>query len=702
MAQQDTPTTDAPEEAAALEEPAATAATDTPAEAAATDEAVAVVQRRGIAKYFGETGRLAGALSGYEERPQQREMAEAVAKAFDEGERLLIEAATGTGKTLAYLLPAIESRRRTVVSTATKTLQEQILSKDVPLLRAIVPRSFSAVLLKGRQNYLCLEQFGHFSAEPRFRAAEDRHYWPAITKWAETTDTGDRAEIEDLPDDWASWADLSMGADACLGRECAHYDECFVTKARQRAAAADIVVVNHHLYFADLALRTRTDAELLPPYEAVVFDEAHHLEETASTYFGVQVSNFRYADLLGDVLRFAGRESALSLDLRKAVADARDASNAFFGRVRKVIEGGRDTRVEAETLWEGDAAEELAVLFRALENRMAQVTISLESNVALGEAGRRLVERAEELGQETSLLVERHAEGLVYVAEVRKRGVFLQGFPVDLGPVFRDLLYRTCATQVFTSATLTTDGDFDFYMRRMGLPEETETLRLEPVFDYMEQALLYVPSDLPDPSAPDFVERLAPTMTSLVNLTEGRAFLLFTSYRNMREAVRLVAPKLEQTVLVQGDRSRAALLQAFRDDRHSVLFATSSFWEGVDVQGDALSLVIIDKLPFASPFDPVLKARLAHIEEAGGNAFRDYQVPAAVISLKQGFGRLIRHREDIGIIAILDGRIVRKGYGKRFLRSLPRARRSQELDVVTRWWRSRGANADGDEGEGEG
>lgn len=686
----------APEPPALAEaEQGAPAEAETPAPAQAEPDAPAasvgaVVQRRGIEKYFGAEGRLADVLPGYEERPQQREMAEAVARAFDEGSRLLIEAATGTGKTLAYLLPAIESRRRTVVSTATKTLQEQILSKDVPLLRQVVRRSFSAVLLKGRQNYLCLLQYETFAQEPRFRVAEDRHYWPAITQWAESTETGDRAEIGALPDDWATWPDLSMGAEGCLGRECAHYDECFVVKARQRASAADVVVVNHHLYFADLALRTRTDAELLPPYEAVVFDEAHHLEETASTYFGVQVSNYRYADLLGDVVRFASRESALSLDLRKAVADARDASKTFFGAVQRVIEAGRDSRIEADALWNGAASDELAKLFRTLETRMAQVAISLESNAGLGELGRRLLERIEALGEEASLLVERHADGLVYVAEVRKRGVFLQGYPVDLGPVFRDLLYRTCATQVFTSATLTTDGDFAFYMRRMGLPKETETCRLEPVFDYMQQALLFVPNDLPDPSAADFVERLAPTMAELVALCEGRAFLLFTSYRNMREAVRLVAPKIKQTVLVQGDRSRAALLETFRSDRHSVLFATSSFWEGVDVQGDALSLVIIDKLPFASPYDPVLKARLAHIEETGGNAFRDYQVPAAVIALKQGFGRLIRHRDDVGIIAILDGRLVRKGYGKRFLESLPRARRSQELEVVKRWWATRG------------
>jgi ATP-dependent DNA helicase DinG len=641
-----------------------------------------------LADVFGPEGRLATTLGSYEHRPQQREMAEAVASAFDAESRVLVEAATGTGKTIAYLVPAILSGKRTIVSTATKTLQEQIFFKDLPLLRKALPIAFRGVILKGRQNYLCLWQYDAFRQDPLFRRKEDAHYWPAIEAFAESTETGDRGEIADLPDDYPTWSDLSISADACLGRDCAYYQDCFVVRARQRAAEADIIVVNHHLFFADLALRTRTEAELLPAYEAVVFDEAHHLEATASGYFGVQVSNFRYLDLLGDAKRFLVREKAMTPGLQRSIADARDAVAAFFSIVQRGVDE-REGRIEAARVFDGPDADAIRNAFRTLDTRMMSLATELQTQGALGEVGRRIVDRVEALGIDASLLVERLSDELVYVIEVRGRGVFLVATPVDLGPIFRDLLYKTASTQVFTSATLTTDGHFAFYRQRMGLPASTAECTLEPVFDYMNQALLFVPNELPDPSDPMFVEKLAPTMRRLVQLCEGRAFLLFTSYRNMREAVRCVAPHLDQTVLVQGDRSRNALLEAFREDTHSVLFATSSFWEGVDVQGDALSLVIIDKLPFASPGDPVLKARLAHIEANGGNGFRDYQVPSAAIALKQGFGRLIRHRDDCGIIAILDGRLTRKSYGARFLRSLPRARRTQDIEVVERWWQAR-------------
>lgn len=655
---------------------------------------------------LGAGGLLAQKLPGYEERDAQRQMAEAVADAFEHDGRVIIEAATGTGKTLAYLAPAILSRKRTIVSTATKNLQEQIYFKDIPFLQELLPQAFRAVYLKGRQNYLCLWQYDAFRAEPLFRRKEDAHYWPAIEKWAQDTQSGDRGEIDDLPDEYPTWGDLSIGADACLGRECAYHADCFVMKARARAADADVIVVNHHLFFADLALRTTTEAELLPPYEAVIFDEAHHLEQTASSYFGVQVSNYRYLDVIADARRFAKKEGELTLEIRRATTDAKDSANGFFALIGAIIEArpGRETRLESSVLFDGPRKDELATAFRQLEIRTMELSTSIQAATKLGEIGRRLVDRIDALASEASLLVERLGDDLVYVVEQRGRGVFLNAYPVDLSPIFEKLLFDTARTQVFTSATLTTDGNFQYYMKRMGLPASTEQLLLEPVFDYMEQAMLYVPSDLPDPSDPRFVEKLAPTMLRLIELCEGRAFLLFTSYRNMREAVRLLAPKIAHTVLVQGDRSRKALLEDFRSDTHSVLFATSSFWEGVDVQGDALSLVVIDKLPFASPTDPVLKARLAHVESSGGNAFRDVQVPSAAIALKQGFGRLIRHREDTGIIAIMDGRLLRKSYGKRFLKSLPRARRSQDIDMVERWWQTRGGSEAGSgaaEEEGE-
>ena len=633
---------------------------------------------------FGPDGRLSKRMSGYEQRPQQTAMAEQVATAFTKSHRVVVEAATGTGKTVAYLVPAILSGRRTVVSTATKTLQDQIFTKDLPMLAEVLPKQFSAVLLKGRTNYLCWWQYENFRGDPRFRKAEDRHWWPAIQKWAAATETGDRAEIRELPDDWGSWADLSIGGDGCLGRECDFYDRCFVMRARQQAADADVVVVNHHLYFADLSLRTNQKAELLPSYEAVVFDEAHNLEEVAASWFGVAVSSWRIADLLGDILRFLEREQALTASVTMTVADTRDRSNAFWGTIKRAAKD--EPRIEYGDLADGAMGDEIEQAHRALEVKLGLLGQAIEGIDGAGEIGTRLVERVEAIQVELALLVHREAPDLVYMAEVRGRGVFLQAFPIDVSPILRDLLYATCKTQVFTSATLTTDGHFGFFKKRMGLPKETAELKLEPVFDYMQQALLYVPDDLPPPNTPDFVEQLVPTLERLVTITDGRALLLFTSYRNMNRAFELLAPKLDVTTLRQGDRSRNALLEDFREDTTSVLFATASFWEGVDVQGESLSLVCIDKLPFASPWDPLVKARLKHIEETGGHPFVDYQVPTAAITLKQGFGRLIRHRDDVGIIAILDQRLVKKGYGKRFLNSLPRARRTRDLDVVARWW----------------
>ena len=513
------------------------------------------------------------------------------------------------------------------------------------------------------------------------------HYWPAVLKWASRTESGDRGEIAELPDDWGSWGDLSMSSDGCMGSECSLFNECYVTLARREAQDADIVVVNHHLFFADLALRSIADASLLPPYQAVVFDEAHNLEETASSYFGLQVSNYRYSDLLTDIVRTMQREGSLSINIQALQKATKDRASAFFATLGKAM-GGKEGRQEASPVIDGEMNPEIVDDHRALERRMMELHVAVKTAEA-GEAGAKLAERIQSLVQETAMLIEQDARDMVYVVEKRGRGTFLAAFPIDLGPVFRDLLYSSCSTQIFTSATLTTDNDFRFFRSRLGMPEDVRTVKLEPVFDYMKQALLYVPNDLPDPTDRQFVEKVAPTMQRLVELCDGRAFLLFTSYRNMNEAFRILGPKLKQPLLKQGDMSRGALLDAFRRDPRSVLFATSSFWEGVDVQGDALSLVIIDKLPFASPGDPLLKAKLKHIEEEGGHGFSDYQVPAAAITLKQGFGRLIRHRNDSGIIAILDGRLLRRGYGKRFLASLPRARRSQDIDVVERWWRSR-------------
>lgn len=654
----------------------------------------AAAMAESLSDIFGTGGALSLALERYEERPQQLEMAEAVAGALRERQKVIIEAATGTGKTIAYLVPAILSRRRTLVSTATKNLQDQIFNKDIPFLKSVLPRDFDAVLLKGRQNYLCLWQYEEFSRSPDFKAAGDSRYWASIRRWAKSTTTGDRAELSRLPDNYATWSELSISADSCTGRKCAHYDDCFVVKARSRAATADIVVVNHHLFFADLSLRsgTKNRVELLPSYDAVVFDEAHNLNDTAASFFGLQVSNFRLSELYSDAERSMLREAALTPAVTDACRSLKSAADGFFGAIKRLMPR-REDRVLSEAVF-AEGGDDLERMHARVDETLNELRSALGAASGGGEVAEKLVQRTETIATELHSLVRREAPDVVYLTETRGRGVFLRAFPIDLQHIFRDLLHSACATQIYTSATLTTDGDFRWFREQLGLSAEVKALPLEPVFDYMKQALLYVPDHLPAPNAPDFVDALAPTIKHLIEITEGRAFVLFTSYRNMNRAWELLSEDIPHTTLLQGTQTRSALLKAFREDAHSVLFATQSFWEGVDVQGDALSLVIIDKLPFSSPFDPVAKARLDHIRAQGKNPFSDHQVPEAAIALKQGFGRLIRHREDRGVIAILDSRIVNKGYGKRFLRSLPRCRRTRDINIVEQWWAGAGSSED--------
>ena len=643
-------------------------------------------------RVFGPEGLLATRLPGFEPREAQVEMASEVEAAFTERRRLVIEAATGTGKTLAYLIPALRSARRTVVSTATKNLQDQLVEKDIPLLRQIVDRPFTAVCLKGRQNYLCLHRFERFAAEPRFRAPEDRHHWPTIMAWISKTRTGDRAELESLPDDFATWMDLSTTTEQCLGRECPHYADCFVVKARAAAGAAELIIVNHHLYFADLALRDRDDMGLLPNYDAVVFDEAHHLEETASSFFGTHLSTARVGDLFADTQLTMETAAAHSGEAKEALQEARDAVHGFLQALERAMPG-----TDQVSDW-GELATSEAGVHALLDLPRAEVSLgrlcrAVEGVAVTTETATKLTERIEVLSRDLSNLAGRTLPEMVYVFERRRKGSSLSCFPINVSAIFRERLLPQCETQVFTSATLATDGGFRFFLGRMGLPATTPTRALEPVFHYMEQSLLFVPDGLPEPNDPAFVDKIAPTLRELITITEGRALCLFTSHRNMNRAYDLLRRQVGYRCLVQGEMGRGALLRAFREDLHSVLFATASFWEGVDVQGEALSLVIIDKLPFSSPGDPVVRARSRMIDDAGGNAFSDYQVPSAIVALKQGFGRLIRHRNDTGIVAILDHRLISKSYGKRFINSLPRARRTQDIEVVRAWWQRRNGGA---------
>jgi ATP-dependent DNA helicase DinG len=640
-----------------------------------------------VEQVLGPGGALEVALQRYEHRPEQLRVAQAVEAALEAGEVLLAEAGTGTGKTLAYLVPAALSGKKVVVSTATRNLQDQVFFKDIPLLQDRVGLQFRAALLKGRSNYLCLQRFESFDREPSFAERADSAAWPRVRAWAMATETGDRGELE-LPEGSALWTSLSVTADSCLGPKCPQYEPCFVTRARRAAEEADVVVVNHHLFFADLVLKGKArEGGVLPAYEAVVFDEAHAVEDVATSWFGTSVSSFRVEDLVRDALRAlpAGTErgkllAALALQLR-------GRGEAFFRAVgdKLRLQDGATAQLSADS-FVGTAAS-FSELQQSLEALNGFAGEGDEPEVA--PLGRRAGELSRELGFIHA------AEGLdhVFWAEGRGRGLFLKSAPIEVAQSLKARLYDELSSVVFTSATLAPGGRFEFLGKRLGLRDEEgmptrplRELQVASPFDYPRQAALYVPRGLPEPASPAFVEAAAEELLRLAHVTGGRAFFLFTSLRNMREAHGLLRNRLPWQVLLQGERPKGALLQAFQEEP-SVLFASASFWEGVDVPGEALSLVAMDKLPFASPGDPLVAARIRRMEQRGEEPFGGYQLPQAALALKQGFGRLIRTRDDRGIVAILDSRLHARSYGRALVASLPPARRIQQLDALERWFR---------------
>ena len=660
---------------------------------------------------LGPGGALSRVLPAYEARSPQLAMAAQVEHALARGRALVVEAGTGTGKTLAYLLPAARSGLKTVVSTATKTLQEQLAEKDVPLLRALGVDA-KVAFLKGRQNYLCLLRFEQFLRNPTFSVREEATVFDAIAAWAETTQTGDRAELSELPENLASWRDLSATADQCIGAKCAHYDRCFVFRMRQKAAEADVIVVNHHLFFADLALRTSsagdTGAAVLPKYDAVVFDEAHSVEEVATEHFGAQLSSFRVGELARDALKslqdHPDRVEALGLatrllregrDFFEVAAEAAPERQTNPGRSSRKASGR--PAVQGEGRW--------ALLPGALRPAEAERQKLAEAIRALGAA-------LSGTGDEQLALLERRCLGLnadlelfsetkrrpdlIHWAESRGGHLFLHASPIDVKGLLQDKLYDRIGPVVFTSATLAVGGQLEYFAQRIGLSDDSgplfplETHVLASPFDYQSNAALYLPREMPDPQDPAFVEAVAGELRELLPITSGRAFVLFTSLRNMRAVHGLLADELPWQVLLQGDAPKGQLLKRFRE-KPSVLFASQSFWEGVDVPGEALSLVVIDKLPFASPAEPIVAARIDRLRAEGQDPFYRYQLPQAALALKQGFGRLIRSATDRGIVAVLDARMTRKGYGRVFIDSLPPCRILRTASEVAELWSGRAA-----------
>jgi ATP-dependent DNA helicase DinG len=614
-------------------------------------------------------------------------MAEAVEQALSEKRHLIVEAGTGTGKTLAYLLPVIRSGKRVIISTGTKTLQEQLFHKDLPFLQEHLGE-LRVCYMKGRANYLCRKKLYDLTDQPVLNGLEEINQFRIISDWDRTTETGDRAELAEMPENSPLWSKLDARTDRCIGAECQQFDRCFITEMRRRAAESDIIIVNHHLFCADLAIKAAVerapDAGVLPEAGVVIFDEAHDLEDVATDFFGVSVSNLRVEDLLRDVEGTLRRANLPLAQALAASARVRERSQLFFS-ILPPGEGRFAFENRAEFL------EENGDEFIGLQNTLLHLYSELQGISEKPEEVHNLLRRIEELRMQLGFVMESNQKNTVFWIERRRGGrsgqqsVFLQATPISVSDILRQTLFDHLETAVLTSATLAVGGGFDYIRGRVGLEHAREMI-VPSHFDYPSQALLYVPPDLPDPREPQFVERASQRVRQLLEISRGRAFCLFTSYSFMNQLYERLLGELEFPMLLQGTAPKNALLEEFRMTPNCVLFATSSFWQGVDVQGEQLSCVIIDRLPFAVPNDPVTAARIKAIDEDGGNAFFEYQVPSAVISLKQGFGRLIRSLHDRGLLCLLDNRILKKQYGKVFLNSLPEYARTTDIRAVERFF----------------
>jgi ATP-dependent DNA helicase DinG len=636
---------------------------------------------RARASFFDPRGPLARVLPGYEERPGQRRLSEAIGRVLTEGGTLLAEAGTGTGKTLAYLLPAVDLGERVVVSTGTKNLQEQLVTKDIPLLAKALGRSLRVALMKGRANYLCRLRFQSFAASPTFARLAELPLFRTVERWAKRTVLGDRAEIDGLPDSVVFWRDISAASENCIGQSCSRFEDCFVTRMRQRALEADLVVVNHHLLCADLAVKESSYGRVVPEYDTVVLDEAHMLEDVATQYFGLQMSFLRANDLARDVERELSAAKIDARDVRAEAEGLRARAERLFQSLaaqkgRRLAGGWMSPQIEEETG---------ALLHRYDGLRTAILALSQSPDAVAGLAARS-VEQKEEL----AFLTAADDDRFVYFVEARGRAVFLRATPVDVSEVLRERLFGGVRAAALTSATLAVDEGFSYIKGRLGIAS-AESLLVPSPFDYAKQALLYVPRGMPEPSSPTFVREAADEIVRLLAASRGRAFVLFTSYANMNGVAERIAEDIPFPVFVQGEAPKGALLEAFRNTPGAVLLATGSFWQGVDVVGEQLSCVIIDKLPFASPADPVVAARIERLRARGESPFDDYQVPEAILALKQGLGRLIRSTSDRGVLAVLDSRIVERPYGTRFLASLPPAPLTHDVADVERFFEAGGA-----------
>ena len=680
-----------------------------PASPAPPNRAAPGAKDASLHQFFAPGGVLSRTHPAYEFRRGQLQMAQSVEQALEEKRHLIVEAGTGTGKTLAYLMPVIRSGKRVIISTGTKNLQEQLFYKDVPFIEQALygeasTSHLSVCYMKGRNNYLCRRKLYDLTDQPVLNGLQEIEQYRDIAAWEKTTSTGDRAELAELPEASLLWHKLDARADACIGQKCSEFERCFITEMRRKAMESDIVIVNHHLFFADLAIKLQADgaadAGILPEAAAVIFDEAHELEDVAGNYFGISVSNLRVEDLARDVENSLQHHRILSASLSGALGSVRERSQFFFS----LLPPG-DGRFAFDTRRE--FLEENGDEFVALNQSLTRLAGELEGLPQKPEEVFSFVRRTQEIQMQLGFALEAEDRNTVFWIERRggraagrsgqnsrsqasegirgRQNVFLQATPIDVGPILREHLWSKLECAVLTSATLAVGGGFEYIRQRLGLEHARESV-LPSHFDYESQALLYVPPDLPDPRTPQFTAIAADRIRKLLEITRGRAFVLFTSYAQMNDIYQRLLGEVEFPMLRQGDAPKSALLEEFRLTPNAVLFATSSFWQGVDVQGEQLSCVIIDRLPFAVPSDPVVAARVKAIDADGGNAFFQYQVPAAVITLKQGFGRLIRSLHDRGLLVLLDNRILKKQYGRVFIESLPKYKRTTDIRMVEEWF----------------
>jgi ATP-dependent DNA helicase DinG len=630
---------------------------------------------------FDAEGALARVIRDFRVRPFQLEMARAVARAIETRSVLIAEAGTGTGKTFAYLVPALTSGGKVIISTGTKTLQDQLFDRDIPMLRAALKVPVTVALLKGRANYVCHHHLERALGDGGFATREDVRHLAVVERFARQSLTGDRADCAGVPEGSAAWSYATSTRENCLGSECRHYDRCFVMKARSDALAADVVVVNHHLFFADLALRDEGVGELLPACNTVIFDEAHQLPETASLFFGEGVSTTQLIELARDTRLEAAVGARDYAPLPLAAQELDKAGRDLRLAVRE--ESGRLPLRAVER--NGEFASALDAVLVRLERLAAHLQEQGQRSEGLDQCRSRALELAERLERWRSGV----DAGRVRWVELFRQALHLNSTPLSIAGIFKARIEGDARAWIFTSATLSVGGDFSHYRAELGL-DGAQSASWESPFDYARQALLYVPESLPDPNTPEHTPAVIEAALAPLEASRGRAFLLFTSLRAMREGHALLEAAFTRRgwnfpLLVQGMGSRSELLERFRRLGNAVLVGSHSFWEGVDVRGEALSLVVIDKLPFAAPDDPVLAARIDSMNRSGRNAFVDYQLPQAVITLKQGAGRLIRDETDRGVLMICDPRLLARSYGKRILASLPPMRRTRDGAEVVRF-----------------